>query len=147
MSLLKFFKKPSTDPSSQKLVKNTVLVVDDEEYLRDFYKDLLLRQGYEVMTATNGQEALDAVNQKQPQLIILDIMMPVMDGLDVLRVLWNNNMTKKIPVIVLTNAGDISNMDKAKFYSTYKFFIKSNVQPEEIIKAVDEALNTNTTVA
>ena len=67
----------------------------------------------------------------------------VMDGMEVLKNLWENNMTKKIPVIVLTNAGDLNNMDKAKFYSTYKFFIKSNVAPEEILQAVKEALNTS----
>ena len=97
------------------------------------------------MTATNGQEAMDIVLKDPPSLIILDIMMPVMDGNEVLKRLWDNNLTKKIPVIVLTNAGNLENMDKAKFYSTYQFFIKSNISPEEILKTVNGALKGSTT--
>jgi len=134
-------KKPVSAPTRPSEAQYTILVVDDEVYLREFYQELLSRQGYKVITASNGQEALTMVNQNPPNLILLDIMMPVMDGLEVLRNLWENNMTKKIPVIVLTNAGDINNMDKAKFYSTYQFFVKSNVAPEDIVNAVNEALN------
>ncbi len=139
MGILNFLKKPQQ--VAPQVEKHKVLVVDDEQYLREFYQELLMRQGFEVLTATNGQEALTSVAQTPPQLILLDLMMPVMDGIEVLKNLWQNNLTKQIPVIVLTNAGDLSNMDKAKFYSTYKFFIKSNVSPEEIIKTVNEALN------
>lgn len=149
MGLLNFIKKPP--PGSQapapEQQKYTVLVVDDEQYLREFYQELLTRNGYQVLTASNGQEALTTVSQTTPHLILLDIMMPVMDGMEVLKNLWENNLTKKIPVIVLTNAGDLNNMDKAKFYSTYKFLIKSNVAPEEILKEVNDAIqstvNTN----
>ena len=139
MGLLDRFKKPADAPQVQD-AKLKVLVVDDEQYLREFYQDLLTRQGFDVSTATNGKEALDLVASGQPNLILLDIMMPVMDGMEVLKNLWENNLTRKIPVIVLTNAGDLNNMDKAKFYSTYQFFIKSNVEPEEIVKTVNEAL-------
>ena len=141
MGLFNFFKKSEQPATEQPQVKYTVLVVDDEQYLREFYQELFTRQGFQVMTASNGQEALTTVAQTPPSIIILDLMMPVMDGLEVLRNLWENNMTKKIPVIVLTNAGDINNMDKAKFYSTYQFFVKSNVAPEDIVTAVNEALN------
>ena len=134
-------KKPVSAPTRPSEAQYTILVVDDEVYLREFYQELLTRQGYNVVTASNGQEALTMVSQKAPSLILLDIMMPVRGGLEVLRNLWENNMTKKIPVIVLTNAGDINNMDKAKFYSTYQFFVKSNVAPEDIVNAVNEALN------
>jgi CheY-like chemotaxis protein len=141
VGILDLLKKPAATPEVS-VQKRKVLVVDDERDLREFYEDLLTRQGYEVVTATNGQEALAAVTQHAPELILLDIMMPVMDGLEVLRALNDNEQTKKIPVIVLTNAGNMDNMDQANFYSAYKFFVKVNVAPEEIIKTVADALAT-----
>lgn len=140
MGLLDKFKKADNEQVVAK-TPSKILVVDDEVYLREFYQDLLQRQGFTVSTATNGKEALAEIAKNPPNIIILDIMMPVMDGMEVLRNLWENSLTKKIPVIVLTNAGDIENMDKAKFYSTYQFFVKSNVAPEDIVQAVREALN------
>ena len=142
MGLLDLLKKPETplvEPTKPKL-----LVVDDEKDLRDFYEDLFTRQGYQVMTATNGQEALTAVAQSQPGLILLDIMMPVMDGLEVLKQLNDNEQTKHIPVIVLTNAGSMDHMEQAKLYSAYRFFVKVNVSPEELIKTVAEGIRNNT---
>jgi CheY-like chemotaxis protein len=149
MGFLDFIKKKpeSQAPATATQPQYKVLVVDDELYLREFYQDLLTRQGYSVIMATNGQEALDMVTKEQPHLILLDIKMPVMDGNEVLKRLWENDLTKKIPVIVLTNAGDMTNMDKAKFYSSYQFFIKSNVSPEEVIKTVNEALHVYSNTA
>ena len=141
MGLFDFLKKKPVEVIQPQQPSYTVLVVDDELYLREFYQDLLTRQGYNVITATNGQEALDIVAKTPPHVILLDIMMPVMDGVEVMRTLWKNNLTNRIPVIVLTNAGDMDHMDKAKYYSTYQFFIKSNVQPEEIIEAVNQAIS------
>jgi CheY-like chemotaxis protein len=148
MGLFDFKKKPAATtvpqqaatPPVQQTTNAKILVVDDEEYLLEFYHEILTKRGYQVLTAANGQEALNQVTAQRPDLILLDIMMPLMDGNEVLRQLKDNPQTKDIPVIVLTNAGNLENMDKAKFYSAYKFFIKSNVPPEEIISTVEEAL-------
>jgi len=139
-------KKEESQPVAPPQLK--VLVVDDEQYLREFYQDLLAQQGYTVTMATNGQEALTSVAKNKPDLILLDIMMPVIDGNHVLKILWDNPATRTIPVIVLTNAGNIKNMENAEFYSAYKFLIKSNVSPDEVLKVVVEALtNPNKRVA
>ena len=82
-------------------MKKKILVVDDEEGLRLLYKEVLEAEGYEVLTAQNGREALQQLDQEKPDLIILDIVMPVMDGLETLgRILGKD---RKIPVILNTS--------------------------------------------
>lgn len=146
MGLFGLFSKKSEEPPLP-VIKPKILVIDDEQYLRDFYQELLEGEGYAVITAANGKDGVALAISDKPQAILLDLMMPVMTGQEVLRVLWDNPETKKIRVIVLTNAGSIDNMDHAKFFSAYKFFIKSNVAPEEIIRTVAEIVPVEKPVA
>jgi CheY-like chemotaxis protein len=139
MGLLDIFNKKKAPSPPVAAPKHKVLVVDDDQFLREFYQELLTGSGYQVLTANNGQEALVAALNK-PDVILLDIMMPVMDGNEVLRQLSQNPQTKEIPVIILTNAGSINNMDHAKIYSAYKFLIKTNVTPEEVLSEVKDAV-------
>ena len=84
-----------------------ILAVDDEPQLLEIIKINLKKAGYEVETAANGREALDAVQAKRPDLIVLDVMMPVMDGFEALQVLKADEATNSIPVVMLTaNAED-----------------------------------------
>ncbi|HHY20531.1 MAG TPA: response regulator transcription factor [Bacilli bacterium] len=83
-----------------------VLVVDDEKNIRELVKFNLESRGYKVREATNGREALDLARQELPLLIILDLMLPEIDGLEVCRVLKSDIKTKWIPIIMLTALGD-----------------------------------------
>ena len=140
MGILNLFKKPEIPIETTPEPKAKILVADDEQFLRESYQELLTQEGYQVITASNGQEALDLVSQNRPNLILLDIQMPVLDGNEFLRKLRDNEQTKNIPVIVLTNAGNLNNMDTAKLYSAYKFLIKCNITPADVINTVSEAL-------
>ena len=82
-------------------MKQKVLIADDEQDIIDFLKYNLEKEGFQVLTAKNGNEAL-VQTKKNPDLILLDIMMPEMDGLEVVRTLKKNSTTAKIPVIFLT---------------------------------------------
>ena len=86
-----------------------VLLVDDEDALRRVMKDLLVREGYEVVEARDGGEALDQVDQHAPDIIILDLNLPGMDGYSVLSQLRSRPATREIPVLVLTAKGDEDN--------------------------------------
>ena len=79
-----------------------ILVVDDEEKNVKLLEALLLPRGYEVVKAFNGEEALLQVQQERPDLILLDIMMPVMDGFEVCKILKDNADTRLIPVVIMT---------------------------------------------
>jgi CheY-like chemotaxis protein len=87
----------------------TVLLVDDEDQLRRVMKDLLEREGYRVAEAANGIEALDQVDRHAPDIIVLDLNLPGLDGYGVLSHLRSRNTTSKIPVVVLTAKGDEDN--------------------------------------
>ena len=82
-----------------------ILVVDDDPLMHRLYQHHLERAGYQMVSARTGREALDAAARQPPQLIVMDIMMPDMDGLEALRELKKGDATKAIPVIVITANG------------------------------------------
>ena len=122
------------------MIKNHILIVDDEQYLNDLYTELLTSEGYTVTSAFNGKEALTLIFKNPPQLIILDIMMPIMNGNEVLAALHDEDTTKRIPVIVLTNDINIENRATANLYNAHKFFVKANIDPSVIVQAVKEVI-------
>jgi CheY-like chemotaxis protein len=140
MGLFDAFQKKPASPPAPPAPKATILVVDDEQYLREFYQELLTQQGYQIYMAANGQEGYDLATKLRPDLILLDIMMPGMSGIEVLSKLEESGLTEKSHVIMLTNAGSMQNMDDAKFHSAYQFLIKANTSPEEVIKTVEGAI-------
>jgi DNA-binding response OmpR family regulator len=87
----------------------TILLVDDEDALRRVMRDLLARDGYEVVEARTGVEALDQVDRHAPDVVVLDLNLPGMDGYSVLAELRSRPATRDIPVIVLTAKGDEDN--------------------------------------
>ena len=82
-----------------------ILVVDDDPLMHRLFQHHLERAGYQMVSARNGREALDAAARQPPQLIVMDIMMPDMDGLEALRELKKSDATKAIPVIIITANG------------------------------------------
>jgi len=85
-------------------MSNKILIVEDEESLRLYYEEELKAEGYDILTATNGREAIQQVEKGKPDLIVLDIVMPVMDGMETLgRIL---RKTRKIPIILHTSYTD-----------------------------------------
>jgi len=84
-----------------------ILVADDEESIRTVVSFTLEQAGYEVETAANGDEALEKVYAAPPDLILLDLMMPMVDGWEVLKLLRSDPQTEKIPVVLLTAKGEI----------------------------------------
>ncbi len=115
-----------------------ILIVDDEQFIREFYQELLTGEGYEVITANDGQQGLDLALQQRPDLILLDIKMPVMDGFTMFEQLKANSIT--VPVIFLTNAGDTENVMQANEAAAASFLIKSNIKPEELLAEVKRVL-------
>lgn len=84
-----------------------ILVADDEESIRTVVSFTLEQAGYAVETAANGDEALEKVYAAPPDLILLDLMMPMVDGWEVLKLLRSDPQTEKIPVVLLTAKGEI----------------------------------------
>lgn len=87
-----------------------VIVVDDDKHLREIYKKNLETRGYKAETAVDGLDALEKIGDFNPDIIILDIMMPKMDGIEVLKSLKNNPKFKSKPVLMLTGVSDVDRM-------------------------------------
>jgi CheY-like chemotaxis protein len=118
-----------------------VLVVEDEKLLANALEMKFAHANYSVAKAENGQIGLEQVQTFKPDVIILDLMMPVMDGKTMLHKLREMPEFKMLPVVVLTNAGDVDNIRETKRYDNASaFLIKSNVTPEEIVQVVNDLI-------
>lgn len=129
--------------NAPKLPAKIVLLVDDDVTLADMYSERLKAAGYEVVRAMNGEEGLEEVKAHKPDIILLDIMMPIVNGLDVLKQLKADPATEHIPVILLTAL--IQELDKVKAISSgaAEYYVKSGTVPGDLIKHIDDILGQN----
>lgn len=130
--------QPQSDPAlADSPDKKKVLIVEDEPALADALVIKFNHEGFDAFKAENGQAGLDMAVSRKPDVILLDLMMPVMDGKTMLRKLRDIPEFKALPVLILTNAGDIDNIRETQtFYDAAGFLIKSNVNPEDIVSKV-----------
>ncbi len=119
--------------------RTRILVVDDEPKLQQFMKEILERRDYEVALAGSGPEALEQVKRHKMDLILLDLMMPVMDGYEVYHLLKENPDTKDIPVIIVTAKGERKDRQLGLDSTTYNYVAKP-FQTEDLVAKVREVL-------
>lgn len=118
----------------------TILLVDDDLTLREMYEERMKAEGFNIVQATNGEEALDKVKTNHPDIILLDIMMPKVNGFDVLKEIRANPEYEKIPVIVLTALiQDVDRVQGKKLGAT-DYIVKSETMPGEVIAKIKNAL-------
>ena len=111
------------------------IVEDDEVLLRVLYL-FLKRADYTIATATDGESAVKMIQRLKPGIILLDLLLPKMDGFEVLRVLKADPKTKNIPVIVLSNLGDNADIEKAKALGALDYFVKANTDLSVILEKI-----------
>jgi len=113
-----------------------ILLVDDDITLREMYEERLKLEGYAVATATNGEEALAKMKSFVPDLILLDIMMPVMNGFTVLDKLRAHSEYSKIPVLFLTALVQDQNKNRAMKAGAAGYIVKSETMPGDLMKKI-----------
>lgn len=124
-------------------MKKIILLVDDDPLIIRMYQNKLKREGYQVRTAFNGGEALLQLRKEKPDLILLDVMMPKMNGVETLRALKEDPKTKKIPVIILTNLGDNpEDIEGAKKLGALDYLVKSEISLRQLSERVRKAIET-----
>jgi len=106
----------------------------------DIYQTKISKEGFKVISAENGIEAIKKLEESIPDLILLDIVMPYMDGIDVLRKIKKEEKWKKIPVILLTNLSDKEKIEEALGIGADDYLIKSHFTPSEVISKVNMVL-------
>lgn len=121
-------------------MKPRILVVDDDENLTSLYEAALSARGYQVFVGNNGEEALTIAEKEVPDLILLDIMMPNVHGLNVLDILKATPRTQESKVIMLTALGDEGTRQKALSAGATDFIVKSESNMAEIIEKIQGAL-------
>lgn len=120
--------------------KKTVLVIEDEKILNDILSDKFNDSGFKAISALDAETGLKLALRNRPDLILLDILLPKMDGLSMLRKLRQNSWGKDIPVIILSNLSDQKRVSEAMEVGVYDFLIKSNVKLSEVVEEVREVL-------
>lgn len=122
----------------------TVLIVDDEPALLDIYSTKLLMDGYQVLTAKNGNEGFEVAINSSPDIVLLDVLMPGKDGFEVLRDLRANPKTKTLPIIVLSNLGQEYEVKRGMALGADKFLTKADLTPGKVSEAVKSTLDGKT---
>ncbi|MBU0731937.1 response regulator [Patescibacteria group bacterium] len=133
-------KKVEKKSSSKPKGKKKVLIVEDERVLLTALSNKFTLEGFDVEMASNGQEGLNKALAEHPDMILMDILMPVMDGMTMLEQLRKDTWGKNAEVIILTNLADTGSVSEALDRGTFDFLVKSDWKMEEIVKKVREKL-------
>ncbi len=125
-------------------MKAKILFVDDDNFLRKVYKSELNDQGYEVFLAADGEEGLAMVRKVDPDLIILDMIMPKKNGFEVLTELQSDPNTKNIPVVILSNLGQEDDIKKGLDLGAVDYLVKDDISLTTIVSKINQYLHSKT---
>jgi DNA-binding response OmpR family regulator len=117
-----------------------IVVADDDRMFRKAAETTLRRQGYAVTTASDGEEALQLIRSERPDIIVLDLIMPKLQGFDVLQVLRQDSVTAAIPVIVLSSLSQEQDKQEALDLGAVAYFNKTTFSLSELVKQVETTL-------
>ncbi len=120
--------------------KQKILIIEDDFFVRDLYDRELTRDGFKISTAEDGAEGLLKTVKEKPDLILLDIMLPKMSGLDVLKKVKEKEEVKEIPVVLLTNLGQDNVIREGFSLGAVGYLIKAAYTPSQIIEEVKKFL-------
>src|SRR3989344_3529821 len=116
--------------------KAKVLVVEDEDILLTALREELETGGYEVEGAGDGQEGLEKVKSFLPDIVLLDLVMPKMDGMEMLQRLKGDSATRSVPVVILTNLSDYERISEALSLGAMDYLVKANYKLEDLLDKV-----------
>ena len=117
-----------------------ILFIEDESALQKTFGDFLHREEYEIISALDGEIGLKLAKEKKPDLILLDLILPKLDGFEVLKKVKEDEGIKGIPVIVLTNLERIEDIEKALELGATTYLVKANYTLEEVLEKIKKTL-------
>ncbi len=118
-----------------------MLVVEDDTLLKDMLGQQLTKEGWQALHATDGEQALALAESEHPDIILLDLLLPGMSGFEILSTLKENDSTKDIAVIILSNLGQQEDIDKGIKLGAADFLIKSNFTLDEVSAKIKQVLS------
>ena len=120
--------------------KAHILLVEDDVFLSNIYQKKFEMEGFKISTADNGEKGLADAKRKKPDIILLDVLLPKLDGFVVLEKLKEDPVTKDIPVILLTNLGQKDDVEKGLESGAADYLIKAHFKPSEVVDKVKKIL-------
>lgn len=118
-----------------------ILLIEDEEMLANMYEVKFRNEGFELLKANNGADGLEMAKSTKPQFVLLDIIMPKMDGFSVLTAMKEDPDLKDIPVLLLTNLGQDEDIERGKKLGAVGYLVKANVTPADVVDRVKAELS------
>lgn len=119
-------------------VKKQILIAEDDPLISKMYKTKLISEGYDVLAAFDGEAAFSLATNNSPSLILLDIMMPKLSGLDMLSKYRSTKEGKETPVIVLSNLSNQEEIEKAKSLGAKEYLVKADHTPSQVIAKIKQ---------
>ena len=113
-----------------------ILLVEDDKFISRAYKDGLEREGFDVDTAFDGVEAMEKIRASSPNLVLLDLILPEKDGFAVLEEVRLDESLKHVPIIILSNLGQESDIEKGRSLGALDYLIKADVSMKDVIEKV-----------
>ena len=120
--------------------KIKILLAEDDQFISRAYTDGLERAGYKIINAYNGKEAIEKIKSENPDLILLDLIMPEKNGFEVLEEVKQDEALKNIPIIVLSNLGQDTDIQKARDLGADDYLIKANYTLTEVVEKLKKYL-------
>lgn len=122
--------------------KTKILIIEDDTFLSGLYATKFNMEGFEVFSSTDGEAGIKLAKEKKPDLILLDIILPVKDGFEALRELKKEATTKAIPVILLTNLSQKEDVKKGLQNGAVDYLIKAHFMPSEVVEKVKKYIKS-----
>jgi len=122
-------------------MKKNILIIEDDEFFRELLRKKLLTIGFSIIEAANGEEGIDLTKQKKPDLIILDLLLPNIDGFEVLSKVKADTNTSSIPVIIVSNLGQQEDVERGLKLGASDYMIKSQFDIDSIVTKIKGVLS------
>ena len=120
-----------------------IAIIEDDPVISQMYRMKFEADGFEVQLANNGKRGVALVEAFVPDMILLDLQMPEMDGTEALEIIRKNDWGKNIPVIVLTNLGEEESPKEIRALGIHSYIVKADLTPRQVVQRVKEALGSN----
>jgi len=120
--------------------QKTILVIEDDKFLRELISQKLTKEGFKLLEAMDGEEGVKKIQQEKPDLILLDLILPGLDGFEVLTQAKQDPALSEIPVIILSNLGQKEDIERGLKMGAVDYLIKAHFTPGEIIEKIKQAL-------
>lgn len=120
--------------------KGKVLIIEDDRYILKMYQLKLSLEGFNVQVAENGKLGVERVKEFMPNIILLDILMPELDGFEVLEIIKGDSETKDIPVLIMSNLGQEDHIQKGMELGAIGYVVKSQYSPSQVVEKIKGVL-------